>query len=107
MGKRYQYCKTHEVVEDYPACDIGTHNSFRFSKNQQLAADERPVVWEHPGTGEIRYPGRNDCDMPKYYKDLGYQRKEITSYKAHQQFCDERGLINHKAEGIRDEVLNK
>lgn len=92
-------------MEQYPACDTGHEQSLRFSKNTQLSADERPVIWQHPETGEIRYPGRNDGEMPSYYKSQGYERKEFSSYQEHQRFNKEHGLINHRAEGIRDEVL--
>lgn len=103
MGK-YQYCYYHKVVEDYPACAINVSNTVRFSKPALLPAAERPIVWEHPTTGEVRYPGRNDGEMPKYYKDQGYERREITSYREHQKFNKEHGLVNHAAEGIRDEA---
>ncbi len=97
MGARYQYCKEHKVVEEYPSC-----STFGYSKPAVLPMAERPVVWEHPQTKEVRYPGRNDGEMPKYYKDLGYERREIPSYTEHQKFNKEHGLVNHKAEGIRD-----
>ncbi len=38
---------------------------------------ERSVVWKHPGTGEIRYPGRNDMEMPARYLAAGYERHEF------------------------------
>lgn len=98
MGAQYQYCKDHKTVEEYPACD-SSH-----VRNQQLSPKDRPVVWQHPQSGEVRYPGLNNSEMPKYYKDLGYERREIMSYNEHQKFCKERGLVNHAVEGIRDEA---
>lgn len=107
MSLRFQYCYQHKIMEEYPSCATGYPDSIRCSKNTQLPNSERPVVWEHPITGEVRYPGRNDGEMPKYYKDQGYERHEMTSYTEHQKFNKEHGLINHAAEGIRDEALDK
>lgn len=62
---------------------------------------DRPVVWEQPGTGEIRHPGRNDAPMPDHYRARGFVRREFTSYTEHQRWNKERGLVNHAAEGIK------
>lgn len=70
-------------------------------RHAQLSSKDTPVVWKHPVTGEVRHPGRNDGEIPKYYKDLGYERHEIKSYREHQQFNKEHGLVNHAAEGIK------
>lgn len=100
MGQKYQYCREHKKMEDYPACETEYTKSSRFARNTQLPVGERPVVWQHPVTGEIRYPGHTG-DMPGYYKDQGYERKEFTSYQDHKKFCDSNGLVNHAVEGIR------
>ena len=89
-----------------PSTPTRFHYKDRTFVNAQLSAKDRPIVWEHPVTGEIRYPGRNDGEMPQYYKDQGYQKREITSYQEHQKFNKEHGLVNHAAEGIRDEALH-
>lgn len=47
---------------------------------------ERVVVWEHPLTGEVRYPGRNDAPMPARYVTAGFQRKELSSLRQVEQF---------------------
>lgn len=73
-------------------------------KNAQLHVKERPVVWQHPKTGEVRYPGHTG-EMPGYYQSQGYERKEFTSYQEHKKFCDDNGMINHAVEGIKDEAL--
>lgn len=54
----------------------GGHGPVR-SMNASVNPRERAVVWEHPGTGEIRYPGRNDTPMPSYYSREGFVRKEL------------------------------
>src|SRR4029077_14359320 len=73
----------------------------RSKSNAQLSEAERPILWIHPKTGEVRYPGRNDGVMPKYYSEQGYEKKEFTSYQEHQNFCDSKYLVNHAVEGIR------
>lgn len=77
-------------------------------RGAQLHSKEKPILWTKtdPETGkvEIRYPGRNDGDMPSYYKSQGYEKTEFNSYQEHQKFCRENGLVNHKAEGIRDQA---
>lgn len=101
---RYQYCHLHKTTEEYPACDIGIPESIRNSRNAQLPPGERPILWTKPGEGgkiEIRYPGRNDGQMPEYYKSQGYEKTEFTSYHEHQKFCKDHEIINHAVEGIK------
>lgn len=38
---------------------------------------ERAVVWKHPVTGKVVYPGRNDRPMPVRYRERGYERVEV------------------------------
>lgn len=73
----------------------------RETKRATIHPMDRPVVWEHPETGEIRHPGRNDVPMPEHYRVRGFERKEFTSYKEHQDFNRSQGLVNHAAEDIR------
>lgn len=105
MRMVYQYCQLHKAIEEAPACETNYDKAVRFSQTALLPPSERPVVWKHPKTGEVRYPGQNNSEMPKYYKDLGYERHEITSYPEHQKFCKEQGVVNHAVEGIKDEAL--
>lgn len=96
-----QYCKKHKEIEDYPACATDAPDGARFSRPATMHPSERPIVWQHPVTKEVRYPGRNDGEMPSYYKSQGYQKVEIPSYQEHQKFCKEQGVVNHAAEGIK------
>jgi len=43
---------------------------------------ERAVVWKHPITGHVVYPGRNDVPMPERYAKVGYCRHELGSIQA-------------------------
>lgn len=101
----FQYCHAHKEMESFPACDNGYAPGLRTSKNAQLPPGERPVIWENPLTGEVRYPPRKESPMLQAYKDRGFQRKEFTSYNEHQQWCKSHDVINHAAEGIKDSAL--
>ncbi len=57
---------------------------------------ENRVVWMHPGTGEVRYPGRTDTPMPRRYANQGYERHEIRNLRKMEQF--------EKAKGVRNEA---
>lgn len=103
MSTRLQYCHEHQVVETYPACDIGASNSTRKHRNQQLGEGQRPVVWENPATGEVKY--LHTPYMSKHYEGLGYEKKEFTSVHEHKKWCDAKGVVNHALEGIKDEAL--
>lgn len=90
-------------IPEAPKCCESPMGEYKWKApyTPSLHKNDRPVVWQHPKTGEVRHPGRNDTEMPKYYKDMGYERKEFDSYRSHQKFCDEKGLVNHAAEGIK------
>jgi hypothetical protein len=66
----------------------------RSERTAAIARGERAVVWLHPKTGEVRYPGRNDTPMPKYYQRAGYQRHEFVSLHDLMRFERERGVVN-------------
>jgi len=70
-------------------------------RNAQLHTKDRPVVFEHPVTGEVRYPPRQDSPMLPSYKERGFERKEFTSYQEHQKWCKAHEVINHGMEGIK------
>lgn len=95
-----QYCHDHKIIENYPACNNGIATGVRNSKNAVLHTKDRPVVFENPQTGEVRYPARQDSPMMPGYKERGFERKEFTSYKEHQAWCKDHDVINHAAEGI-------
>jgi hypothetical protein len=101
MGRTvHQYCHAHKIMEDYPACDNGLPGNVA-SRNAQLGPKDRPVVWEHPETGEVRYPPRQESPMLPAYKERGFKRREFTSYREHQDWCKAHGVVNHAAEDIK------
>jgi hypothetical protein len=44
------------------------------------------VVWENPNTGEVKYPGRNDIQIPDRYSKQGFVRRELTSLREVERF---------------------
>jgi hypothetical protein len=57
---------------------------------------ERIVVWEHPTTGAVRYPGRNDIPIPQRYLDQGFQRRELATRREAEQFERDHNVRNEK-----------
>ena len=47
--------------------------------NTAFGSNETAVIWEHPGTGDTKWPGRNDAPMPTRYQQQGYVRRELRS----------------------------
>jgi len=86
-------CNLELAVGHWPFCPHG------YPGRQTVAVhpSERAVVWENPGTGQVRYPGRNDAPMPARYAAQGFERRELTSLHAVEQFEREKGVRNDKA----------
>jgi hypothetical protein len=59
-------------------------------------ASERAVVFRHPGTGSIAYPGVNNRPMPKRYAKAGYEKVEMDSLHKMDSFCTEQGVSNEQ-----------
>lgn len=57
---------------------------------------ERSVVWKHPVTGQIRYPGRNDVPMPERYASIGYERHEMVHASDLHKFERDNNVCNEK-----------
>jgi hypothetical protein len=55
---------------------------------------ERTVVYEHPVTGEVAYPGRNDVQMPSRYRDRGFLKKDFNSIYDLQRFEKTHHVLN-------------
>lgn len=69
-----------------------------------MHSKDRPVIYIHPVTGEIKYPMKGDVEMPLRYKMLGYERREFNSYLEHASWCRSKGLVNHAVEGISVDI---
>lgn len=99
MISRYQFCHLHRVIEETPVCDNG-HGTGVASTGAALHPKDRPVVFENPQTGEVRYPARQDSPMMPGYEERGFKRREFTSYHEHKKWCDKNGVMNHGLEGV-------
>lgn len=62
-----------------------------------LGPEETTMVWEHPATGQVVYPGRNDAVMPERYRVAGYRRRELTSLREVDRFSDAHRVVNERA----------
>lgn len=81
------------IPGDWPWCPHGrtlrTHHS--------IHVRERTVVFRHPETGHVVYPGRNDVPIPTRYVDQGYQRHELGSLRTLQKFEKENNVSSEVA----------
>lgn len=97
-----------EVFCDMPLYCEGTHHksncgvfqiywNARPANARSLQPKETTVVYEHPVTGKVVYPGRNDQRMPERYKRQGYERKELTSLHQVDKFSKAQNVVNEAA----------
>lgn len=59
--------------------------------NAQWDDSTAPVVFIHEQTGEIRYPGRSDANLP-----AGYKREHIRNLQQMNRFEREHGVANER-----------
>ena len=62
-----------------------------------IGPQDATVVYEHPVTKHVVYPGRNDQPMPERYRVSGYQRKEMRTLREIDRFSETHGLVNERA----------
>lgn len=106
----YECNRCGAVVEDVPlrdsprkcaSCKKGILEIvFRSLQARNAAAfdtHDMTVVYEHPKTGKVMYPPRNDQPMPARYQQAGFVRKELRSLREVDRFSSEHGLINEHA----------
>ncbi len=65
--------------------------------NTAFDKDDTAIVWQHPGTGEVRYPGRADRPMPERYAQQGFVPRELRTDQAYRKFEKERGVLSERA----------
>jgi len=58
---------------------------------------DRAVVYRHPVTGKIAYPGQDTEFTRSKYEGWGYKREEFTSLRELDKFCKKENLSNEKA----------
>lgn len=89
-------------IGDWPICadETGRHGHGRPGGNLSplpMSADQTTVVYEHPATGKVCYPGRNDRPMPERYVKRGFERREIRTLRGMDTFSKQHGVVNEKA----------
>lgn len=102
-----QCSKCDEIVFDLPVHIDGTPHTcggvmeiYWHSRSRDaslLGADEMTVVYEHPITKKILYPGRNDAPMPDRYQRQGFVRREMRSLREVDSFSERHNLVNERA----------
>ena len=55
------------------------------------------TVYQHPRTGKVLYPGRNDVPMPERYRAQGYERLHLRSLHEIDHFSRQHGVVNEAA----------
>jgi|SRR5690349_7568626 len=83
-------CGRDYPIGDWPFCPHGKVHKMPAA----VHAKERAVVWRHPGTGKVRYPGRNDTPMPERYAAQGYERVEFDSAFSLARFEKQNNVAN-------------
>ncbi len=71
-------------------------SSARSRNASAIGKDEMTVVYEHPVTGRVMYPPRNDQPMPERYAQRGFVRKEMRTLREVEKFSEQRGLVNER-----------
>ena len=104
----YDYqCRGGHVFERHAApdcssltCDCGAKAERVWIGKQHATAFDRTettVVWKNPRTGKIEYPGRNDIPVPARLAAMGFERHELRSLKAVENFEQANGVRNERA----------
>jgi hypothetical protein len=95
-----KHCQRPIQFGDWPFCPHGPARSGGFaSLNTPIQAGERVVVYEHPGTGEVRYPMRADRvgQTEQRYLETGYQRRTLDSIADLRAFERRRGVRHERS----------
>jgi|SRR5579872_4353640 len=88
------HCGKSIQIGEWPFCPHGFGN---LSTGLPWHPSETSVVYEHPQTGDVKYPGRMDVPMPERYANAGYVRKEIRTDREMQRFESSHGVRNERA----------
>jgi hypothetical protein len=81
-------------------CGAAADRIIVFTGKQHVTAchpTEACVYYEHPGTGDVQYTGRNDVAMPERLAQRGYVRREMRTLKEIQKFEKRHKVINEAA----------
>ena len=62
-----------------------------------ISTGDACVVYQHPLTGKVIWPGRNDEPMPARYQARGFERREMRSLGEIDKFSQSQGVVNERA----------
>src|SRR5579863_6488520 len=92
------HCGQPRFIGDWPICDDGSGKHGHSAPHGRVGPraahhSERTVLYRHPSTGKILYPGRNDEPMPAKFAAEGYQTWEPTFDE--QRSLEKTGVVSH------------
>ncbi len=93
-------CRRTLLIGEWPFCPHGPARAGGFaSTNVHIHPSERAVIYEHPGTGEVRYPMRADRvgQVEQVYLETGYQRRTLDSGADIRKFERQRGVRHERS----------
>lgn len=91
-------CGQELKIGSWPFCGPLGHGTPQGNLSPRPVHDsEAAMVYLHPETGQVRYPGRADRPMPERYRQQGFEERRLRTLRELDGFCKSRGLVNHKA----------
>lgn len=97
-GHQFEAFWEHGVPNPCPTCKA-LGSIVYLPKRQGATAfcsDETAVIWEHPGTGDTKWPGRSDVAMPARYQQQGYVRRESRSDADYARLERDKGVLSER-----------
>jgi len=92
--------KSQDGFDWLPCPEHKDHSTMVFLPKRQgavaFAKDETAVVWEHPGTGDIKYPGLSTAPMPVRYQQQGYVRRELRTDQDYAKFEKQAKVLSER-----------
>lgn len=89
------HCGHEMQFGEWPFCPHGDpHGSI---SPLGMHPSERTVVYEHEGTGQIRYPGRADVPIPDRYAKQGFVKRELRTLRDVDSFSKQHKVVNERA----------
>jgi len=84
-------------IGDWFDCKGGHGKPYGGTLLKALHPSERPVVYENPRTGELRFPATADSPLPGVYARQGYVRTELDSPAAIKSFEKRTGRVHERS----------
>jgi len=62
-----------------------------------ISEKQATVVYEHPVTKHVIWPGKNNVPMPERYQKEGYERKAMRSLREIDRFSKEHNVVHEQS----------